>query len=131
MGRSPAGAGGEQGSVTVEIAILAPVLLLVVFSVVQAGLWSYARSLALGAAQEGVAAGRAHRADAADGRRRAEQFLSRAAGDSLLDRAVQVRATADTLRVEVSGRSLSVLPGVPGVPVRQAAEGPIERYTVP
>ena len=51
---------GDRGSVTLEVSILAPVLLLVVFTIIQVGLWSYARSLALGAAQEGVAAGRAY-----------------------------------------------------------------------
>ena len=121
----------ERGSVTVEIAVLAPALLLVVFTIVQVGLWSYARSLALGAAQEGVAAGRAHQATPEAGRVRAEQFLARAAGDSLLDPRVTVRATAGAVRVEVAGRSLSVLPGVPGMPVRQSAQGPLERYTVP
>ena len=120
-----------RGSATLEIAILAPALLLLVFTVVQVGLWSYARSLALGAAQEGVAAGRAHRAEPAAGRLRAEEFLDRAAGDSLLDPQVTVLASGATVRVEVAGRSLSVLPGVPGIPVRQAAEGPRERYTVP
>lgn len=121
----------DRGSVTLEIAILAPALLLLVFTVVQVGLWSYARSLALGAAQEGLAAGRAHRSEPATGRVRAEQFLDHAAGDSLLSPVVTVRATATTVRVEVAGRSLSVLPGVPGLPVRQAAEGPRERYTAP
>jgi len=121
----------EQGSATVELAILAPTLLLVVFTVVQVGLWSYARSLALGAAQEGVAAGRAHDASAHAGRIRAEEFLASSAGDSLRDRAVAVRREAGMLRVEVTGRSLSVLPGVPGLPVRQSAHGPLERYSTP
>lgn len=120
-----------RGSATLEIAILAPALLLLVFTVVQVGLWSYARSLALGAAQEGLSAGRAHGAQASAGRTRAEQFLDRAAGDSLLARTVTVRTTGSSVRVEVEGRSLSVLPGVPGIPVRQSAEGPRERYTVP
>jgi Flp pilus assembly protein TadG len=121
----------ERGSATLELAILAPVLLLVVFTVVQVGLWSYARSLALGAAQEGVAAGRAHGAPAHAGMVRAEAFLDSSAGDSLRDRAVAVRREAGLLRVEVTGRALSVLPGVPGLPVRQSAQGPLERYSTP
>ncbi len=121
----------DRGSATLEVSILAPVLLLVVFTIIQVGLWSYARSLALGAAQEGVAAGRAYGAPAQAGRQRAESFLDATAGDSLLGSAVTSSATAATLRVEVSGRALSVLPGVPGLPVRQHAEGPIERYTAP
>jgi Flp pilus assembly protein TadG len=121
----------DRGSVTLEVSILAPVLLLVVFTVIQVGLWSYARSLALGAAQEGVAAGRAYRAPAEAGRVRAEAFLGATAGDSLVGSTVTSAATAATLRVEVTGRALSVLPGVPGLPVRQHAEGPIERFTAP
>lgn len=122
---------GERGSATVEIAILAPVLLLIVFTIVQVGLWSFARSLALGAAQEGVAAGRAYQAPAQAGRARAEEFLASAAGDSLLSSSVTAQASADEVSVEVTGRAQSVLPGVPGLPVRQRAQGPVERYTLP
>ena len=122
---------GDRGSVTLEVSILAPVLLLVVFTIIQVGLWSYARSLALGAAQEGVAAGRAYGAPADAGRARAQSFLDTTAGDSLVGSAVTSTATAASLRVEVTGRALSVLPGVPGLPVRQHAEGPIERFTAP
>ena len=121
----------DRGSVTLEIAVLAPVLLLVVFTIVQVGLWSYARSLALGAAQEGVAVGRAHGSSPQAGRARAEQFLAEAAGDSLLGSEVRTSRSGTTLRVEVAGRALSVLPGVPGLPVHQGAEGPIERVTRP
>lgn len=121
----------ERGSVTVEIAVLAPVLLLVVFSIVQVSLWSYARSLALAAAQEGVAAGRVHGASVDAGRARAEAFLAASAGDSLLERDVRAGQAAGLVRVEVTGRALSVLPGVPGLPVRQHAQGPLERFTTP
>lgn len=122
---------GERGSATLEIAVLAPVLLLAVFTIIQVGLWSYARSLALGAAQEGVAAGRAYRSPAQAGKARAEQFLASAAGDSLLSIRVSTVASATEVSVEVTGRAQSVLPGVPGLPVRQRAQGPIERYTSP
>lgn len=122
---------GDRGSATLEVSILAPVLLLVVFTIIQVGLWSYARSLALGAAQEGVAAGRAYGAAAEAGRSRAQAFLDETAGDSLVGSSVTSSATAVTLRVEVTGRALSVLPGVPGLPVRQRAEGPLERFTSP
>ena len=80
----------DRGSVTLEVSILAPVLLLVVFTIIQVGLWSYARSLALGAAQEGVAAGRAYGAPAEAGRARAQSFLDATAGDSLVGSAVTV-----------------------------------------
>ena len=123
--------GRDRGSATLEVSILAPLLLLVVFTIIQVGLWSYARSLALGAAQEGVAAGRAYQSSAEAGRARAQAFLDATAGDSLVGSVVTTSATAGSLRVEVTGRALSVLPGVPGLPVRQRAEGPLERFTAP
>ncbi len=121
----------EAGSATIEISILAPTLLLVVFSIIQVGLWSYARSLALAAAQEGAVAGSVLGSSAAAGREQARRFLADSAGDSLVGTAVTSSSDARSLRIEVSGRALSVLPGLPGLPVRQAAESPVERVTVP
>lgn len=113
-----------------EIAVLGPVLLLAVFAVVQAGLWFHARSLALAAAQEGVAAARGYTASADTGLARARAFLDRAAGDSLHDTTVTRQpAPAHRVRIQVSGMSLSVLPGIGGIPVTQDAEGPVERFT--
>ena len=71
-----------------------------------------------------------HGASPGAGQARAEQFLADTAGDSLRDSAVTARQSSDVLRIEVTGRALSVLPGVPGLPVRQHAQGPIERFTV-
>jgi Flp pilus assembly protein TadG len=118
----------ERGSATLEIAILGPALLLAVFSVVQLGLWSYARSLALAAAQEGASAAAAHGARTTDGAARARDFLRVNAGDSLLGTSVGVSGTSAQVRVEVSGHSLSVIPGVDGIPVHQFAEAPVERF---
>ncbi len=123
--------GSERGSWTLEVSVLAPALLLLVFAVVQVGLWAFARSLALGAAQEGVEAGRRYDAPSAAAQSRAEQFLASTAGDSLRSPAVEAVLSGSEVRVEVSGRSLSVLPGVPGLPVRQAAVAPLERFTTP
>jgi len=120
-----------RGSVALEVAVLGPALLLLVFAIVQVGLWSYARSLALGAAQTGAAAGRAYTAAPDAGRRAAEDFLTRHAGDSLLDPVVLASTRGDLVQVEVRGRSLSVLPGVPGIEVAQHAVGPVERVRAP
>ena len=121
----------DDGSASLEIAILGPALLLLVFAIVQAGLWFYARSLALAAAQEGVAAARAYEASGDAGVARARSFLDQAAGDSLQAATVsRAGSTATTARVEVRGLALSVLPGVPGLPVSQAARASVERFTV-
>ena len=122
---------GDRGSATLEIAILAPAILLLTFAVVQAGLWFYARALALAAAQEGVTAARAYRAAPSAGPARAQAFLREQAGDSLSDTTVSSAGTTTTLvRIQVTGRSLSVLPGIPGPAVAQSAQAQRERFTL-
>lgn len=127
MSRRGAGWPSARGSTTVELAVLAPVLLLVIFTVIQVALWSYARSLALGAAAEGVMVARSYGSSVDLGRARAEEFLATTAGDSLREPAVRVSVQGSSVRVDVTGRSLSVLPGIPGLPVAQHAQGPVEQ----
>jgi Flp pilus assembly protein TadG len=122
----------DSGSASLEIAILGPVVLLLTFTIIQAGLWFYARSLALAAAEEGVAAGRAYGATTDAGPGRARTFLAEQAGDSLLVATVSgAGTTATVVRIEVGGRSLSVLPGTQGIAIRQVAEAERERFTTP
>lgn len=118
----------ERGSATLEIAILGPALLLLVFAVVQVALWAYARNLALAAAQEGASAAAAYGARPGDGPARARAFLQDAGGDSIGEVRVAGERDRTSARVEVSGRSLSVVPGVPGIRVVQSAEVPRERF---
>lgn len=116
---------------SLELAILFPAVLLAVFAVVEFGLWYHARSLALVAAQEGVTAARTYQADPGAGTTRAWAFLDEHATDgTLTDITVSTAGSApQQVRLQVHGRSLSVLPGAPGIPVSQAAEGPIEEFT--
>ena len=122
----------DAGSVSVEIAILFPVLLALIVAIIQYGLWFHARSLALAAAQEGVTAARTYGAEAAAGPARAREFLVDHGAGTLV--AVTVTATSPgvgQVGVQVTGRSLSLLPGVPGLVVTQSAAGPVERFTTP
>ena len=110
--------------------VLLPALLLLVFTIVQASLWFYARSLALAAAEEGVAAGRAFGSTPSTGVQAAGAWLNRNAGDSLMNANVTLlEAGPSRVSIEVRGQSLSVLPGISGVPVRQVAYGPVERFS--
>lgn len=120
----------DAGSASVEIAILFPVVLLVVTAIVQYGLWFHARSIALAAAQEGVTAARLYEAGPTAGPERARAFVEAHGSDSLSD--VVASATSpgpEQIGVQVTGRALSILPGVAGLTVTQSAEGPIERFT--
>lgn len=126
--RAP-GTGDERGSASVELAILFPALLLLVTGLIQYGLWFYARSVALAAAQEGVAVARSYDAEAGDGRSAALRFVDANGGDTLLGpTAVSQASGAGRVQVTVSGRSLSAIPGMGGIAVSQSAAGPVERF---
>lgn len=120
--------GSERGSTSLELTILFPVLLLLVFALVQFGLWFHARGLALAAAQEGVSAARLYQATPGAGVDRATDFLTAHGSDTLLEAQVNDGSSALRVRIEVTGRALSVLPGVSGLSVSQHAEGPVERF---
>jgi Flp pilus assembly protein TadG len=122
----------DRGAISLELAILFPALLLVVFTAIQAALWYHARSLALAAAQEGVRAARAEDSSLGAGRAAAQAFLDRAAADTLLDTTVSTAGSGPAeVRVRVTGRAISVFPGVPGPGVAQESRGAVERFTSP
>lgn len=130
MRRVRAGARGDAGSVTLELAIVFPVVLLVVVALVQYGLWFHARTLAQAAAAAGTSAARAYGATAEAGRTTAEEFVAEHAGDQLLDAVITVsKPSAGEVTVEVRARSLSLVPGVAGPAISQSATGPLERFT--
>lgn len=121
----------DDGSVTVELSILFPALLLLVTLLVQYGLWFHARSVALAAAQQGAAAAAAYQAPAGAGVDSATAFVAAHGSHTLLDAsATQTAQRAGTVVVEVSGRAVSLVPGMPGPVVAQSAAAPVERFTV-
>ncbi|MEU3855433.1 TadE family protein [Streptomyces sp. NPDC029554] len=123
--------GDDRGDAAIQMAIVYPVVLLAAITVIQASMWYYARQIALTAAREGVAAARAYQASPGDGAARAREVLGRTAGDSLRSVSVTAGSTGERVRVEVSGRTQSMIPGLKGLTITQSASGPVERWTVP
>ncbi|WP_231839563.1 TadE/TadG family type IV pilus assembly protein [Blastococcus saxobsidens] len=120
---------GERGAASVELAVAFPVVLLLVMTLIQAALWFYARSIALGAAQEGAREGRVQPASTARAQSAAEGFLDQTAQDLLTGRDVTVAGSPSSIEVTVTGTSLSLFPGLSGWSVTQTAVGPVERPT--
>ena len=120
----------ERGSATVEAAIVFPVVLFLIFGIIQGALWFHARHVALGAAQEGARVVAAE--DGGGGEARAREFITNLTGGTLI-RNVIIResATAQTATVTVHGRAPSLIPGIDGLPVTQTATAPVERFTRP
>ena len=104
-----------------------PVVLLLLMTLIQAALWFYARSVALGAAQEATREGRVQPASVARAQAAAENFLDQTAQDLLDRRTVRVTGTPTVIEVTVTGTSISLFPGLSGWSVTQTAVGPVER----
>jgi Flp pilus assembly protein TadG len=118
---------GERGAASVELAVTFPVVLLLVMTLIQAALWFHARSIALGAAQEGAREGRVQPASTARAESAAEGFLDQTASDLLTGRTVTVAGSPTSIEVTVTGTSISLFPGLSGWSVTQSAVGPVER----
>lgn len=117
----------ERGDETIEAVLVTPVLLLLIMTVIQFGLWYHAAHVAEAAAQQGVSAARVEAATAADGRTSAQQFMADAAPALVGD--VTVTATRDnqTARVDVDGTLHSIVPGLT-LRVHGEAQSPVERF---
>jgi Flp pilus assembly protein TadG len=121
---------GERGSASLELAVVFPIMLALVFLIVQTGIYWHTRTLALTAAQEGLWATSTLRGSASAGEADTTDFLDRAGADGWLrDRDVHADRTATEATVTVTGRAISLIPGLPGLQVRQHASGPVERPT--
>ncbi|MEU7712551.1 TadE family protein [Micromonospora chalcea] len=121
---------GERGANPVELAVVMPVILVMLFGSIQVAVWFVARSTALNAAQTAVNAQRTIDAGPDAGRERATSFLQQS-GDWLVDweqTGPTCVETATAVTCTVQGRSLSVIPGV-SFEVTQTAHGPAERWT--
>ena len=120
----------SRGSATLEIVVLFPAVLLATFGLVQGALYYHARDVALAAATDGLTAARSRSGTAEEGRSAAVAFLLRAGGDDVLPASrVSSERTTTSAKVTVSGRALSLVPGVSGWDVEQSASGPVERFT--
>jgi hypothetical protein len=119
------GSRDDRGAATLEITVL-----LLIFGVVQGALYYHARDVALAAAADGLTAARARSGSAEDGRRAAAAFLDRAGGRDVLPAAdVDAVRSGASATVTVTGRAVSLLPGLPGWSISQTASGPVERFT--
>jgi Flp pilus assembly protein TadG len=126
----------ERGVSSLELAILAPAILALIFMSIQTALWLYARSVALNAAQEGVsrlrlvqppvyttAVGEKVRADI-------ESYAKQVGGTTLRNASVpfpDYDQPKGMVSFTVKGDSVSLVPGL-DLPVNRKATGPIEQF---
>jgi Flp pilus assembly protein TadG len=126
----------ERGVSTLELAILAPTILALIFVSIQTALWLYGRSVALNAAQEGVsrlrlvqppvytaAVGEKVRSDI-------ESYAQQLGGTALQHTSVpfpEYNNPQGMVSFTVKGDTVSLVPGL-NLSVTQTATGPIEQF---
>lgn len=121
---------GDRGMGSVEFAVLAVVVLALIFTAIQVGLYYHARKVAQSAARQGVEAGRQFGASEGDGVAQAQTFLNRFGGSVQGASVSSAGSTAEEIRITVRGSVATLVPGLT-LDVVQHADAPIERWTNP
>lgn len=127
--------GSDRGASAVELAIVAPGLLLLIFLSIQAGLYYYGRVVAQQAAREGVSQLRLAQDKATadtvteDLREGVEAYARTVGRETLLDPDADSSYDVEegTVSVTVTGRVISLVPGL-DLTVSQQVTGEIERF---
>ena len=121
----------EEGSSSLELAVLAPLALVLVLTVLQAGLWFYAHSVCEHAAQRGIAIARTVSGTSSHAEQAAHTVTDRAPG-LIAHPVVTAQVGAQGVRVQVSAHVARVLP-IPGLDLgaSQTASAAKERFTTP
>jgi Flp pilus assembly protein TadG len=120
----------EQGSSAVEMAIIFPVTVFIIFGIIQFGLWYHAAAIARAAAQEGARAASAYQANATAGTAGAEHVLHNNAGGLISHVRVVPYRDTQVATITVSGQALQVIPFIP-LAVHATATAPVEAYRPP
>ncbi|MEU4498906.1 TadE/TadG family type IV pilus assembly protein [Streptomyces sp. NPDC023998] len=121
---------GDRGFGSVEFAVLAVVVLALIFTAIQVGLYYHARKVAQSAARQGVEAGRQFGASEGDGVAQAQNFLNRFGGSVQGASVSSAGSTAEEIRITVRGSVATLVPGLE-LDVTQHADAPVERWTNP
>ncbi|MFD4371070.1 TadE/TadG family type IV pilus assembly protein [Streptomyces sp. NPDC058486] len=120
----------DRGSTPIQVAIVFPFVILLVFGIVQGFTLAWAHNAVATAAREGVAAGRVYEARPGDGAAKARRTAAALGGDLLTGVHVSTSgSTRDRLRIRVEGQGVSLVPGLKSITVSSTAAGPIERWT--
>jgi len=120
----------ERGSSAVEMAIIFPVTIFVVFAIIQFGIWYHAAAIARSAAQEGARAASVYQANPSAGMTSAEAVLRENANGLITHVQVTRSRDGEVATVTVSGEALQVIPFIP-LAVHASATAPIEAYRPP
>ena len=118
----------DRGASSVEMVLALPIVLTVLFLAVKAGMWFYARSIALAAAQSGARTSALLDSSLQAGLSDARSFATGVGGTTLSDITVTGDRSVTSTTVTVSGHTVRLVPFM-DLTVSQTATLPVERYT--
>lgn len=120
----------DAGLAMLEAIFTIPVVMFMIFGILQTAMWWYGRQVALTAAQEAARAARAYQASDADGQAKATSYLRQVEGTSssvLANPRVSIVRTGDTVTAVVRGHVISLVPGLT-LSVEASSSGPVEVF---
>jgi Flp pilus assembly protein TadG len=121
---------GDSGSSLVEAVLVVPVLMLILLAVIQFVLWAHAAQVAQLAASEGDRTARSFGGGGATaGIARAQSVLQGPGSDLATSSAAIDMLAGDRMRIVVTGRAISIFPGV-SLPVSATLVGPVQEFRV-
>jgi TadE-like protein len=124
--RARARMSGDRGSVTAEMIVAWPLLILIFALGVQVGMWALGQLGAQHAANHALQSTRVLDGTASAGRADATTILRQLAGAFIDDPKVTVTRTADTATVTIAGHAHALF-GV-NIPIRTTVSAPTERF---
>jgi len=121
---------GDRGDATTEMVLTVPALMLVVFIIIQFGIWYHVNNVAEAAAQEGVRAARVMDGTAIAGQATAAAFMVRNAPGAVTGTVVSATRNVNTAQVDIDATLAAIIPGI-RLPVHATAVSPVERFRPP
>jgi hypothetical protein len=122
---------GDDGALTLSYAVIIPAFLTAILIIVQTSAWYLARETAIAAAREGADVARTAQFPPGPGAQAAVDFARRAAPGFLLGPSASAAgSSAATVRILVSGRVVSLVPGLV-IRVSEVVTAPVERFAAP
>ncbi|MGN6791399.1 MAG: TadE/TadG family type IV pilus assembly protein [Streptosporangiaceae bacterium] len=119
----------DDGALTLSYVIIIPIFLAGIMVIVQACVWYLARETAIGAARQGADVARTAHPPPGRGAAAAVVFAKQAAPGFLLEPSASAAgSSAATVRIRVTGRVPSLVPGMV-LTVSEVVTAPVERFT--
>jgi Flp pilus assembly protein TadG len=123
-------AADEQGASAIDMVIVFPITLFLIFGIIQFGIWYHAADIARAAAQEGARTASAYQSTAAAGAASADRVLSENANGMIDHTSVIPYRDQNVATVTVKGQALQVIPFIP-LSITAKATAPVEAFRPP